>query len=151
MTDRIEKSIVLKASQDRVWRALTDSEQFGTWFRVKINGPFIPGEAARGMNLYPGYEHVRFEAHIETMDPQSYFAFRWNPYACDPNRDYAAETRTLVEFRLQEIPEGVRLTVVESGFDRLPPERRAEAFRMHEGGWETQLRNIETYLKDHER
>ena len=145
-TDRIEKTIRLRAPLSRVWRALTDAEEFGTWFRVKLEGSFVAGAKVRGRITHPGYEHVTMEVQVERIDPQRLFSFRWHPYAVDPAVDYGAEPTTLVEFRLEEIPEGTLLHIVESGFDRIPAARRAEAFRMNEGGWSEQALNLERYV-----
>lgn len=146
MDMRIEKQIELKAPVSRVWRALTDHREFGEWFRVRIEGPFVPGQVSRGHVTYPGYEHVRWEVVVQKLEPETLFSFTWHPYAVDPGHDYSAETPTLVEFRLQPIPGGTRLTVTESGFDRVPADRRAEAFRMNTEGWGAQLRNVETHV-----
>ena len=113
MTDRIEENIELKAPIERVWRALTDHDEFGTWFRVKLDGPFVPGELSTGYITYPGYEHIKWRAKIERMEPPRYFSFRWHPFAIDPDIDYSQETPTLVEFRLELIPGGTQVTVVE--------------------------------------
>jgi uncharacterized protein YndB with AHSA1/START domain len=145
-TDRIEKATVLRAPRARVWRALTDTDEFGRWFRVALDGPFTEGVPTRGRITYPGYEHLRVEMLLERIEPETYFAYRWHPYAVNPDVDYSAEPTTLVEFRLEEVAGGTRLTVVESGFDRLPAERRAEAFRMNEGGWTEQLGNIARHV-----
>ncbi len=146
-TDRIEKEIVLRAPRARVWRALTDSTEFGTWFRVALEGPFVAGQALRGKILYPGYEHLTWEVSVVAIDEaRGYFSFRWHPYAVDANVDYSTEEATLVEFQLSETPQGTKLVVIESGFDRLPAHRRAEAFRMNEGGWTAQLANIEAHV-----
>jgi uncharacterized protein YndB with AHSA1/START domain len=144
--DRIEKEILLRAPRSRVWRALTDAEQFGSWFRVKLDGGFAVGERVTGRITYPGYEHLTFEATVERMDAEQLFAFRWHPYAVDPKVDYSAEPSTLVEFRLEEKPEGTLLRVVESGFERLPPGRRDEAFRSNSQGWDEQLQNIRRHV-----
>jgi uncharacterized protein YndB with AHSA1/START domain len=146
MTDRIEKTIELKAPVSRVWRALTDYEEFGTWFRAKLDGPFVPGAVSRGRIAYPGYEHLRWEAVVQKMEPERYFSFTWHPYAIDPGQDYSGETPTLVEFTLEKTATGTRLSVVESGFDKLPPERRDLAFRMNEKGWSAQVENIARHL-----
>jgi uncharacterized protein YndB with AHSA1/START domain len=146
MSDRIEKSIELKAPVARVWRALTDHNQFGAWFRVKLDDPFVPGQTAHGRITYPGYEHLRFEVHVRTMEPERSFSFTWHPYAVDPDRDYSQETPTLVVFTLEPAPNGTLLRVVESGFDKIPEGRRAEAFRMNEGGWTAQMDNIAKHL-----
>src|SRR5881628_1983211 len=145
-TDRIEKRILLRARRSRVWRALTDAREFGAWFRVKLEGAFAEGATVRGRITYPGYEHVTMEMLIERMDPERLFSYRWHPYAVSPDVDYTAEPTTLVEFRLEDAPGGTRLTVVESGFDRLPGRRRVEAFRMNEGGWAEQMANIERHV-----
>ncbi|MFT3927144.1 MAG: SRPBCC family protein [Myxococcales bacterium] len=137
---------MLRATQARVWQALTDSKEFGAWFRVSLEGPFVVGQKVKGHITYPGYEHLKMEVVVEKMEAQRLFSYRWHPYAIDPKVDYASETPTLVEFKLEERPGGTLLTVVESGFDQVPAARRAEAFRMNDGGWATQLKNIEQYV-----
>jgi uncharacterized protein YndB with AHSA1/START domain len=147
MADRIEKTIEINASISRVWRALTDHKEFGTWFRVALDGPFIQGEISHGHITYRGYEHLRWEARVLKMEPERYFAFEWHPYAIEPDTDYSGEPSTLVEFTLQAMREGTLLTVVESGFDKLPAYRRDEAFRMNERGWEAQMKNIAVHVQ----
>ena len=147
MTDRIEKTIDLKAPIERVWRALTDSAEFGEWFRVKIDGAFAPGESARGRITHPGYEHLVWEANIVRMDRPRLFSFTWHPYAVDPEVDYAQEPPTLVEFRLEPIAAGTRLTVVESGFDALPDHRREDALRRNDQGWAQQMTNVQAHVE----
>jgi len=144
--DRIEKQILLKAPKARVWRALTDAQEFGTWFRVKLEGNFKVGEPIKGQITYPGYEHITFRATVERMDAEALFSLRWHPYAIDPNVDYSGEPTTLVEFRLEAAVGGTLLTLVESGFDKIPPGRRAEAFRMNAEGWAEQMKNIEHHV-----
>ena len=146
MSDRIEKRIELKAPVARVWRALTDYREFGEWFRVKLEGPFVPGQIVRGQITYPGYEHVTWQAVVQKMEHEKIFSFTWHPYAVDPKVDYKLEQPTLVEFKLEKIPGGTLLLVTESGFDKIPSHRRAEAFRMNDGGWSTQLKNIERHV-----
>ena len=146
MADTIEKQIELKAPVSRVWRALTDHKQFGEWFRVKVETPFVPGQTARGNILHPGYEHVVWQAVIQKIEPEHLFSFTWHPYAIDPAIDYSGETPTLVEVRLQPTATGTLLTVTESGFDRIPAHRRADAFRMNDNGWAQQMKNIEAYV-----
>ena len=115
MTDRIEKSIELKAPVSRVWRALTDHEEFGTWFRVRLDGPFVPGQVSTGQITYPGFEHVKWEAVVQKMEPERTFSFTWHPYAVDPKEDYSKEPPTLVEFTLEKTRTGTLLRVVEFG------------------------------------
>jgi uncharacterized protein YndB with AHSA1/START domain len=146
MTDRIEKQIELKAPISRVWRALTDYREFGEWFRVKLDGPFLPGQVSRGHITYPGYEHVQWEAVVQAIEPERLFSFTWHPYAVDPDIDYANETPTLVEFRLEATASGTLLRVTESGFDKIPLHRRAEALRRNEGGWTEQMKNIDGHV-----
>ena len=146
MNDRIEKRIELKAPVSRVWRALTDYREFGEWFRVALEGPFVPGEVSRGHMTYPGYEHLKWEAVVQKMEPQRLFSYTWHPYAIDPSVDYSGETPTLVEFRLEETGTGTLLTVTESGFESIPAHRRDEAFRRNDGGWTEQMKNIEKYV-----
>jgi uncharacterized protein YndB with AHSA1/START domain len=147
MTDRIEKTIELKAPVSRVWRALTDHREFGTWFRVRLDGPFVPGQVSRGQITYPGCEHMRWEAVVQKMEPERLFSFTWHPYAVDPNRDYSNEPPTLVEFTLEKTATGTLLRVVESGFDKLPSQRRLEAFPRNEGGWSQQIQNIARHVE----
>ena len=146
VTDRLEKQVRLRAPRARVWRALTDADEFGQWFRVRMEGPFREGHTVRGRLTYPGYEHVSFEVTVERIEPQSYFAYRWHPYAIDPNIDYSQEPTTLVEFRLDEHAGETLLTITESGFDRIPLARRAEAFRMNDGGWAEQAKNLDAHV-----
>ena len=148
MQNSIEKTIDLKAPVARVWRALTDSEEFGTWFRVKLEGPFVVGETSRGQITYPGYEHMRWEAEVTTMQHESLFAFRWCPNGGDPEVDYSDEPHTLVEFRLEATGEGTRLSISESGFDALPDEEnRADALRRNTQGWNAQADNIIAHVE----
>lgn len=150
MSDRIEKRIELQAPLSRVWRALTDYREFGEWFRVKLDGPFVPGKVSRGQITYPGYEHVKWEAVVQKMEPERLFSFTWpHPKSlekADATADYSHEPSTLVEFRLEKTAKGTLLTVTESGFDQLPADRRLEAVRRNEGGWAEQMKNIEAYL-----
>jgi uncharacterized protein YndB with AHSA1/START domain len=147
MSNSIEKRIELTAPVSRVWRALTDHREFGEWFRVKLDGPFVPGQVARGHITYPGYEHIKLEATVKKMEAERLFSFTWHPYAIDPAIDYSKEPTTLVEFRLEPKGSGTVLSVTESGFDAIPKERRFEAFRMNEGGWAEQMKNIERYVE----
>lgn len=149
-TDRIERHILLKAPRSRVWHALADAESFGDWFGLALKGKrFVAGEYTQGNITYPGFEHLVFEAWVESMKPEHYFAFRWHPYAIDPKVDYSKEPTTLVEFTLEETRDGTLLRVVESGFDQIPVERRDEAYRMNSGGWSEQMENIEKYVATH--
>jgi uncharacterized protein YndB with AHSA1/START domain len=145
-TDRIEKKVVLRAPRSRVWRALTNAEEFGAWFGVKLESAFAEGVSVRGRITIPGYEHVTLDITIEKVDPERLFSYRWHPYAIDPKVDYSHEPMTLVEFRLEEVAGGTQLTVTESGFDRIPLARRAEAFRKNDGGWTQQVKNIERHV-----
>ncbi len=145
--NRIEKSVEIAAPVSRVWQALTDHKQFGEWFRVKLDGPFVPGQESSGFITWPGYEHLRWTAVIRNLMPETYFSFTWHPYAIDPAVDYSTEQPTLVEFTLEPSPAGTRITVVESGFENVPAHRRREAFMRNEGGWSQQVGNIKTYAE----
>jgi len=141
--DRIERSIHIAAPRARVWRALSDAAEFGRWFGVDLQGQrFAPGQRVRGPITAEGYRHVHFDVVVERMEPEQLLSWRWHPYAVDPEVDYSAEPPTLVTFTLQDAGGGTLLTVVESGFDKVPPERRFEAFRMNDGGWQAQLENV---------
>jgi uncharacterized protein YndB with AHSA1/START domain len=156
-TDRIEKKVLLRAPRERVWRAISDARQFGSWFGIKFDGPFVAGartigkmvpttvdlEAARRQKQYEGF---KFEFAIDRIEPQRLFSFRWHPFAVEPGVDYSKEQPTLVTFELEEEAGGTMLTVTESGFDRIPLERRAKAFAANEQGWAAQLKLIEKYL-----
>src|SRR3989449_3873893 len=152
--DRIEKSILLRASRKRVWRALSDSTEFGSWFGVKFDGPFAPGASMRGVivpttvnaevaNAQKEYEGMPFEITIEQVEPERLFSFRWHPFAVERGVDYSAEPTTLVVFALEEVADGVMLTVTESGFDRIPLARRAKAFTANEQGWGIMVKIVE--------
>jgi uncharacterized protein YndB with AHSA1/START domain len=156
-TDRIEKKVLLHAPRKRVWRALSDSTEFGTWFGVKFDGPFTPGASMRGVivptkvnaevaNAQKPYEGLPFEITIEKMEPERLFSFRWHPFAIERGVDYSAEPTTLVVFALEETPGGVMLTVTESGFDQIPLARRAKAFTANEQGWGMVVKLVEEYL-----
>jgi len=146
-TDRIEKRVVLRASRSRVWRAITTAAEFGTWFRMNLDGEFAEGATLRGRVTHPGYEHAcPVEMLIEQIQPERYFSYRWHPYALDAAVDYSAEPTTLVEFTLEEAEDGVAVTIVESGFDRVPLARRAEAFRMNDKGWGGQIGNLAQHV-----
>jgi uncharacterized protein YndB with AHSA1/START domain len=146
-TDRIERKILLKAPRAKVWRALSNAEEFGNWFGVALKGKtFAAGQRVQGQITYPGFEHIVWEVVIERMEPQRLLSFRWHPYAVDPAVDYSKEQATLVVFELQEVEGGTLLSLVESGFDSIPPGRRLEAFRMNSGGWDEQMKNIEKHV-----
>jgi uncharacterized protein YndB with AHSA1/START domain len=145
-TDRIEKEIHLKAPRARVWRALVDIQEFGTWFGVKLENPFAVGKRVTGRITSKGYEHVMMDVIVERMDAERLFSYRWHPHAVDPEVDYSAEPTTLVEFKLEDAPGGTLLTVVESGFDKIPAKRRDEAFRMNSEGWGIELENIKRHV-----
>jgi uncharacterized protein YndB with AHSA1/START domain len=149
-TDRIEKRVALNAPVARVWKALTDYREFGEWFRVKLDGPFVVGEISRGHMTYPGYEHVKWEALVQKMEQERVFSFTWpHPKSFekkDTPVDYSAEPKTLVEFRLEKSATGTLLVLTESGFDKLPADRRDEALRRNDGGWTEQMKSIGNYV-----
>lgn len=146
MENQIQKRIELKAPVSRVWRALTDYREFGEWFRVKLDGPFVAGQVSTGQITYPGYEHLKWEAVVQKIEPERLFSFTWHPYAVEPGADYSKESPTLVEFRLEKTVSGTLLVLTESGFDKIPVDRRLDAFRSNEGGWTEQMKNIENYV-----
>jgi uncharacterized protein YndB with AHSA1/START domain len=146
-TDRIEKRVTLHAPRSRVWRAIADAREFSSWFGVTIETPFTPGTEVSGRIDAKGYEGMSMQIWIERVEPESFFSYRWHPYAIDPKKDYSGEPTTLVEFSLVEVPGGTEVIIVESGFDRIPAERRAEALRSNEGGWATQAENIKRHVE----
>jgi len=152
MENRIEKHVELKAPIARVWRALTDYREFGEWFRVALEGPFVPGQVSHGRILHPGYEHIVWEVLIEKMDPERLFSFTWAQIRYhDKERyssDYSNAPRTLVEFRLEESANGTLLTVTESGFENVPAEWRGDAQRGNDGGWAQQMNNISRHVTE---
>lgn len=142
-TDRIKREILLKAPRSRVWRAISNAEEFGDWFGVALKGKtFTAGSRVQGQFTRPGCEHLVFDVIIERIEPERLFSWRWHPHAYDPSVDYSKEPTTLVVFELKEVEGGTLLSVVESGFDNLPPSRRMEAFRMDSSGWDEQMKNI---------
>jgi uncharacterized protein YndB with AHSA1/START domain len=145
-SDRIEKHFQVSAKRSRVWRAISDAGEFGTWFGMKLDRPFAPGATVLGRLTIPGYEHVTLEILVEKMEPEGYFSYRWHPYPMNPAIDYTAEPTTLVEFKLEEAAGGTAVTITESGFDRLPASRRAEAFRMNDAGWAGQSKKLANHV-----
>jgi uncharacterized protein YndB with AHSA1/START domain len=166
--DRIEKQVTLRAPVSRVWQAIADAREFGRWFGVKLDGPFVPGKTITG-TFGEGLDEAAIVEHqkslglrpskvrlpekssvfctVERIEPERYFSFRWIPYGIDAEADPAHEPTTLVEFRLERVPEGTLLTIVESGFDRVPAHRRERAFRMNQGGWAGQAKNIKKHVE----
>lgn len=146
-TDRIVKEIVLNAPLSRVWQAISNAQKFGEWFKVDMSGvKFEAGQPVHAKMTYPGYEGMPFEMVVAQIEPERLFSFRWHPHGIDSNVDYSGEPMTLIEFHLEEVEGGTRLTVTESGFDNIPLARRAEAFRMNSEGWGMQMQNIEAYV-----
>jgi len=157
VTDRIEKQVLLRAPRARVWKALTDSQEFGQWFGVKFDGPFKAGAPVSGViaptkadaavaKMQEPYAGKRFDITVDRIEPERLFSFRWHPFAIDSGVDYSKEPTTLIEFTLEDAKDGVLLKIVESGFDRVPLARRAQAFTANEQGWTMQMTLIEKYL-----
>jgi uncharacterized protein YndB with AHSA1/START domain len=156
-TDRIEKKILLRAPRKRVWRALSDSTEFGTWFGMKFDGPFTPGARVRGTivgttvdadvaKAQKEYEGLPFEITVDRIEPERLFSIRWHPNAVERDVDYSQEPTMLIVFTLEEVANGIMLTVTESGFDQIPLARRAKAFQANEQGWGMVVKPIEKYL-----
>lgn len=158
--DRIEKRILLRAPIARVWQAISDADQFGAWFGVAFDGPFVAGAPATG-RITPTtvdpevaaqqkpHEGAHFNIVVERMDPMRLFSFRWRPFAINPEIDYSAEPMTLIEFALEEAQGGVMLTITESGFEGIPLERRLKAFAANDRGWTAQIGMIQKYVERH--
>ena len=146
-TDRIERKILLKAPRKRVWQALSNAEEFGSWFGVKLQGKtFAPGQRTQGQITYPGYEYITFDVVVERMEPERLISWRWQPAPVEKGVDYSSEPTTLVVFELKDVEGGTLLSVVESGFDKVPQHRRMEAFRQNSEGWDGQMKNIEKHV-----
>ncbi|OFB36274.1 vanillate O-demethylase oxidoreductase VanB [Mycolicibacterium sp. (ex Dasyatis americana)] len=156
-TDRIEKEILLNAPLDRVWRAISDSGEFGRWFGVRFDGPFVAGQSVNGVitptevddEVAAMQEPYAGEAdawHIVAVEAPHRLAFRWHPYAVEPGSREAAAPTTLVEFTLAEAEGGVLLRIVESGFDAIPAARRKSAFEANSEGWAHQVELVRQYL-----
>jgi uncharacterized protein YndB with AHSA1/START domain len=156
-SDRIEKKIVLRATCERVWQAISDSTRFGVWFGVEFDGPFVEGAWLTGRvaptqvdpdvaKLQEPARGMAFSVLVDRIEPMDRFSFRWRPFAIDPSHDYSNEPTTLIVFALREAEGGVLLTITESGFDQIPAARRTQAFEANDKGWAHQSRLIEKYL-----
>ena len=156
-TDRIEKQVVLRAPMDRVWRAISDSQEFGRWFGVRIDGPFVAGTSVTATitgttvdeevaDLQRPHAGARATWQIVAVEPSRRLAYRWHPFAVDADVDYAVEPTTLVEFTVSPTLDGVLLSIVESGFDAIPAARRSAAFEANSGGWAKQVELVRKYL-----
>ena len=143
---QIEKKIVLRAPRERVWRALTNIDEFSKWFGVETAGTFAPGARLEMKTTNEGYEGILFFVMVERMEPPQTFSWRWHPGMPEPGVDYSQEPMTEVVFELTEVAGGTELTVVESGFDRIALSRRARAFADNDKGWEYQLLSIGRFL-----
>lgn len=146
-TDRFERQIQIKAPRHKVWQAIADAQQFGQWFGCALQGSFVAGQPIKGkITDPPGYEHLPMELQVEKIEPETRLSFRWHPYAIEPGVDYSHEPTTLVEFILEEQDGGTLLTISESGFDAIPAQRRAEAYRMNGKGWAIQAERIARHV-----
>jgi uncharacterized protein YndB with AHSA1/START domain len=145
-TDRIERTMFLPAPRARVWQLLSDSREFGKWFGIEFNGPFIMGARLQGRVTHPGYEHLRLEITIERIVPERVLSWRWHPNAVDITRDYSAEPTTLVSFSLEDVTSGTQVTVMESGFDNIPADRREAARSENVKGWNMQMDSLRQYV-----
>ncbi len=145
--DKIEKVVDLAAPVARVWRAITDHEEFGKWFRVRLDNPFKVGETTTGNITYPGYEHMKWESLTEQMENERLFVFSWPPSAVDPDTEYGADAKVAVEFRLEPTDGGTRLTITESGFQQFPEAKRLEVLRSNTWGWNEQAKNVAAHVE----
>ena len=154
-TDRIEKTVVLQAPLERVWRAISDAREFGSWFGMALDGPFVAGNRVVGTiaptQVDPDvaatqapHAGTRVVLDVEAVEPMRRFAYRWSPDIGDGGATHA--TTTLVTFDLEPVDGGTRLTITESGFEALPGDLRGEAFRRNDGGWSQQMKNIEIHV-----
>ncbi len=156
-TDRIEKKVLLRATRGRVWRAISDSREFAAWFGVAFDWPFAEGASLKGRIVgtqmdaevaaqQRQFADKAFEFRVERIEPMERISFRWHPYALEAEVDYSKEPTTLIEFELTDAVGGILLTIVESGFERIPLARRAKAFAANEAGWAKQAELIEKYV-----
>jgi uncharacterized protein YndB with AHSA1/START domain len=156
-TDRIEKSVLLRAPRERVWRAISDAKEFGSWFGAELDGPFVAGARLTGRivpttvdadvaKAQEPHRGMTFAFFVERVEPMRLLSFRWHPFAIDPEVDYSNEPTTLVEFELEDSAGGTEVRITESGFDQIPIERRAKAFAANDEGWAAQAKLIEKYL-----
>jgi uncharacterized protein YndB with AHSA1/START domain len=172
-SDKIEKHVTLRAPVSRVWKAITNARQFGQWFGVELEGEFVAGKPIRGLFDASRVNEAEIVEHqkkmglrpsklkmpkgatvfgtVERIEPETYFSFRWIPYGIDAEADLENEPTTLVEFRLAKAVAGegdaTMLSIVESGFDKVPAHRRERAFHMNEGGWAAQIENVRKYVE----
>lgn len=157
ITDQLQKQVLLSSPLESVWQAVSDANNFGAWFGVEFEGPFIAGVDLKGRivptkvdpdvaKLQEPHTGKPFQILVEEVTPMIRFAFRWHPFAIDPNHDYSSEKKTLVSFDLAEVNGGTQLTITESGFDQLPVERRSQAYQANDGGWTHQSRLIARFL-----
>ncbi len=155
--DRIHKEVVLAAPLTRVWRAISDARELGAWFGCELDGDFVAGQQMTGRirpteadpevaKLQEPHTGKPFTIWVERIEPERVFAFRWHPFAIEPGVDYSAEPTTLVEFTIEAVPGGTKLTITESGFSRIPLARRAAAFTANDGGWSHQATLVAKYL-----
>jgi len=156
--DTIRKEVVLKAPLERVWNAIANAGEFGAWFGMRFDQPsFRPNTPMTGFikstevndevaAAQKPYEGTAFEFHVNDIVPMKSISFSWHPYAVNKTHDYSGEPMTVITFTLEEVADGTRLVLTESGFDRIPLDRRAEAFRANDGGWTAQMTLIEAYL-----
>lgn len=145
--DRLEKIVELAAPVARVWKAISDHEEFGTWFRVQLDSPFEVGATTTGHITYPNHEHVQWVSVTEQMEHERLFAFSWPPSAVDPDTEYASDAKVLVEFRLAPTENGTRLTITETGFLQFPESKRLEVLRSNAEGWNIQAKNVAAYVE----
>jgi uncharacterized protein YndB with AHSA1/START domain len=156
-TDRIEKTVTLRAPRDRVWNAIADTKSFGAWFGCELDAPFTAGTTVTG-RITPTlvdpeiaehqepYRGLPFTWQVERVEPMTVLAFRWHPFAIERGVDYSHEPTTLVMFELSDAPGGTQLRITESGFDQIPLARRAKAFAANAGGWQAQTELVAKFL-----
>jgi uncharacterized protein YndB with AHSA1/START domain len=155
--DRIVKQVMIRAPRSRVWKAVADAKEFGTWFGVKLDGPFVAGKKVSGVivgtvadpevaELQKVHNGKQMDLWVEAVEPEQRLALRWHPHAIQEDMDYSQEPTTLIEFRLEDVPGGVMVTVTESGFEKIPVSRRATAFEANSGGWEIMMTVLEKYV-----
>ena len=147
MENEIRRQIVLKASIDRAWRAISNADEFGAWFRTEISGPFVVGSTIHCESTHPDYQGDTWDMTIIEMVPHQRLSYTWPAYyGPDSDRDSSEDPLLTVSFELEAAGEATILTITETGFAALPAGYAPTAFRENSNGWNDQMENIASYV-----